>query len=72
MDIKERKILFVQEFLNLENESNIRQLEDLLRQIKKKEYSQKFNQEIDQAMEDSDNDYGLDADDLENESKNWE
>ncbi len=63
MDLQTRKITFVQEFLRLQNEEIIETLESTLR--KKKidlyELDQKpmtmteFNDEIDQAMEDSKN-----------------
>jgi len=71
MDIKGRKISFVQEFLTLENETNIRELEDLLKKIKQQEYSQRLNTDIDQAMEDSQNNYGLDLEDLKKDLKYW-
>jgi len=72
MDIKGRKISFVQEFLTLENETNIRKLEDLLRKIKQHEYAQRLNTDIDQALEDSQNNYGLDLEDLKEDVKKWE
>jgi len=62
MDLESRKISFVQEFLRLQNEEIIEGLEQLLRK-KKAEVVEKnapmtleeFNDEIDQAMEDSNN-----------------
>jgi hypothetical protein len=61
MDLQSRKILFVQEFLNLQNEEIIQSLEDFLR-FKKNESSDEkmkpmsidqFNREINLSMEDS-------------------
>ena len=63
MDLESRKISFIQEFLRLQNEEIIEGLEQLLRK-KKAEVVEKniapmtleeFNDEIDQAMEDSKN-----------------
>jgi len=62
MDLESRKISFIQEFLRLQNEEIIEGLEQLLRK-KKAEVVEKnapmtleeFNDEIDQAMEDSNN-----------------
>jgi hypothetical protein len=64
MDLQARKITFVQEFLRLENEEIVNGLEDLLRKKKAEHYEQElnpmsarqFNDEIDQAIHDSDAD----------------
>ena len=61
MDLQTRKILFVQEFLNLQNEEIILQFEKLLRREKKKISSkelkpmtlEEFNRRIDTSLEDS-------------------
>ena len=61
MDLQTRKISFVQEFLNLQNEEIILQFEKLLRREKKKILSkelkpmtlEEFNRRIDTSMEDS-------------------
>ncbi|HNW52041.1 MAG TPA: hypothetical protein PKH79_13230 [Prolixibacteraceae bacterium] len=61
MDLQSRKILFVQEFLNLQNEEIIQSLEELLHfkkiesadeQLKPMSLDQ-FNQQIEQSMKDS-------------------
>ena len=61
MDIQTRKISFVKEFLNIEDEDLIQSFEDLLRLKKTEEDRQnlkpmsmdQFNQEISKSMEDS-------------------
>jgi len=61
MDLQSRKILFVQEFLNLQNEEIIQSLEDFLKFKKIESIDEKlnamtfdqFNKEIDLSMEDS-------------------
>jgi len=61
MDLQSRKILFVQEFLNLQNEEIIQSLEDFLKYKKIESLDEKlnpmtvdqFNKEIDLSMEDS-------------------
>jgi len=61
MDLQTRKISFVQEFLNLQNEKIISQLEKLLMKEKKKTSSknvdpmslEEFNKRIDLSLEDS-------------------
>ena len=79
MDLQTRKIRFVQEFLRLQNEEIIETLESTLR--KKKidlyELDQKpmtmteFNDEIDQAMDDSKNGRLTKAIDLKEKMKKW-
>ncbi|MGB6034842.1 MAG: hypothetical protein WBG42_01145 [Cryomorphaceae bacterium] len=72
MDLESRKISFIQEFLRLQNEDIIEGLESLLRK-KKAEYVEKnlgpmsveqFNEEIDQAMNQSKNGQVTKAEDL--------
>lgn len=61
MDIQSRKILFVQEFLSIQNEEIVKSLEDLLRFEKNEKFDEKvkpmsieqFNEEIDLSMDDS-------------------
>jgi hypothetical protein len=72
MDLQSRKILFVQEFLNLQNEEIIQSLEDLLK-FKKEEKSREeispmninqFYREIDQSLDDSEQERVLMASEL--------
>jgi hypothetical protein len=79
MDLEERKISFVQEFLRLQNEGIITGLEKLLHK-KKAEMNEKnfkpmtmeqYNAEIDQAMEDSKNGRMTEANDLKAKVKKW-
>ena len=79
MDLEERKISFVQEFLRLQNEDIIIGLEKLLHK-KKAEMNEKnfkpmtmkqYNAEIDQAMEDSKNGRMIEAADLKANIKKW-
>ena len=61
MDLQSRKILFIQEFLNIQNEEIIQSLEDFLMFKKNESIDDKlkpmsidqFNKEIDLSMEDS-------------------
>jgi len=61
MDLQNRKIAFVQEFLKLQSEEIITQLEDVLRKEKSNTRNEgfqpmtieTFNARIDQSMEDS-------------------
>lgn len=72
MDLQARKISFVQEFLRLKNEEIISSLEHILKKRKSEIYEKelkpmsidKFNNEIDQALEDSENDRLIKATDL--------
>lgn len=70
MNIQTRKIEFIQEFLNLQNEELISRLENLLRTNKSKndDFKQmtidEINGRIDQSMNDSDNDKLTISDDL--------
>ncbi len=72
MDLQTRKISFIQEFLRVQNEEIISGLEKMLK-IQKSELFAKsnrpmdldqFNNEIDKALEDSENDNVMKATDL--------
>ncbi len=77
MDLQARKISFVQEFLRLKNEEIISSLESMLKNRKSEFYEKdlkpmnldKFNKEIDQALEDSENDRIIKATDLKSKFK---
>lgn len=79
MDIQARKISFVQEFLRLQNEEIISSLERLLKKRKSELHKNnlkpmtmdQFNQEIDQALDDSENDRVIKATDLKYKYKEW-
>jgi hypothetical protein len=79
MDLQARKITFVQEFLRLESEEIVNGLEDLLRKKKAEHYRQQlkpmsadqFNDEIDQAILDSDEDRITSATELRKKVKQW-
>lgn len=79
MNLEARKIMFIQEFLRLENEHLISSLEDLLR-LKKAELFEKtlepmsieqLNEDIDNALQDSENDRGTNARDLKKIIQKW-
>jgi len=79
MDLEARKILFVQEFLRLQNEEIVSGLEKLLR-IRKAELIEKnfkpmtmeqYDAEIERAMEDSKNRRMIKATDLNAKIKKW-
>ena len=72
MNLQTRKIAFVQEFLRLQNESVIGELEKILRNKKVEEIEksmfplsiEQFNKEIDQSLKDSKNDNVISAQNL--------
>jgi len=72
MNIETRKISFIQEFLRIQNEEIVIGLEKLLRKQKTEQYENdlkpmnlnQFNEEIDQAISDSENDRVINAIDL--------
>ena len=72
MNIETRKLSFIQEFLRLQNEEIISGLEKLLKKRKSELYEndlkpmdlKQFNDEIDQAIDDSENDRVIKATDL--------
>lgn len=79
MDLEARKILFVQEFLRLQNEDIISGLELLMRKRKAELIEEnlkpmsidQYNKEIDQAMEDSKNGRMIEAADLKAKIQKW-
>ena len=79
MDLQNRKISFVQEFLRIQNEEIISGLENLLREQKAELFKknqqpmtiEEFNHEIDQALEDSKNDKVIKATDLKDKINKW-
>ncbi len=72
MNIETRKISFIQEFLRIQNEEIVIGLEKLLRKQKSEQYENdlkpmdlnQFNDEIDQALFDSENDRVIRATEL--------
>ena len=72
MDLQTRKILFIQEFLRIQNEEIISSLEKLLKTLKTEFFAkentpmslEQFNKEIDQAIIDSENDNVIKATEL--------
>ncbi len=64
MNIETRKLSFIQEFLRIKNEEIVIGLENLLKKWKSEQYEnelkpmdlKQFNDEIDQALNDSEND----------------
>lgn len=79
MDLQTRKISFVQEFLRLQNEEIVSGLEEMLRKRKaeliennlKPMSVQQFNDEIDQALNDSKNGQIIKAIDLKTKVQKW-
>ena len=79
MDLEARKILFVQEFLRLQNEDIISGLELFMRKRKAELIEEnlkpmsidQYNKEIDQAMEDSKNGRMIEAADLKAKIQKW-
>ncbi len=72
MNIETRKISFIQEFLRIQNEEIVIGLEKLLKKQKTEQYEndlkpkdlKQFNEEIDQALVDSENDRVIKATEL--------
>ena len=79
MSLEARKILFVQEFLKIDNERIIETLEKLLQKNKQESFEQnlkpmslkQFNNEIDLSLNDEENDRLIEANDLKNEIQKW-
>ena len=75
MDIQSRKIMFVQEFLKIQSEKTISQLEKLLIKETKAEMEpmtlKQYRERIEQSIEDSQNGNVIDADDLLSEIEKW-
>lgn len=72
MNLETRKLSFIQEFLRIQNEEIVIGLEKLLKQQKSEQYEnelkpmdmKQFNDEIDQALNDSENDRVIKATEL--------
>ena len=72
MNLEARKLSFIQEFLRIQNEEIIIGLENLLKKRKLEQYEnelkpmdlKQFNDEIDQALNDSENDRVINANEL--------
>ncbi len=79
MDLQTRKISFVQEFLNIQNEEIILQFEKLLRREKKKISTkelksmtlEEFNRRIDTSLEDSEKGRLTESSKLLSEIEKW-
>jgi len=76
MDIQQRKIEFVQQFLNLQNEEVIKILEQLVHDfIENNEFKPmsvpEFNQRINNSLEDSKNELVISSNDLITEIETW-
>ena len=80
MDLQTRKISFVQEFLNLQNEEIVSLLENLLKKEKNKIIEDElqpmtldvFNERIDKSLEDSKEGRLTESDELIAEIKQWD
>lgn len=80
MNLEERKISFVQEFLRLQNEDIVIRLEKILRQRKselvdeelKPMSMEQYNAEIDQALEESRNGRMTKATELKARIQKWD
>ena len=72
MNIETRKISFIQDFLRIKNEEIVIGLENILKKWKSEQYEnelkpmdlKQFNDEIDQALNDSENDRVIKAAEL--------
>ncbi|WP_042722947.1 hypothetical protein [Flavobacterium sp. B17] len=79
MNLEARKILLVQEFLRIDNEKIINALENALHKIKSENFDEnlkpmsieEFNDEIDKAIEDADNNRITNVADLKNKIQKW-
>lgn len=79
MDIQSRKILFVQEFLRIENEKLIKRLEQALAEAKKQEYEKnlkpmsrsELNNQIKSSLADVEANRVTEAKTLYKKSKKW-
>jgi len=79
MNLEARKILLVQEFLRIDNEKIINALENALHKIKSENFDEnlkplsieEFNDEIDKAIEDADNNRITNVPDLKNKIQKW-
>lgn len=79
MDLQTRKLIFIQEFLRIQNEDIISGLEKMLKQRRSELYEkslkpmskEKFNEDIDQSLNDSENERVMSAKDLKEEIRKW-
>jgi len=79
MDLQERKIHFVQEFLKLKNEEIIHKLEDTLKSEKTKRFPdpsvpftlEEFHEKIDRAEDDAKNGRVKTTKELNEDIKSW-
>ncbi|WP_312901637.1 hypothetical protein [Chryseobacterium taichungense] len=79
MNLEARKILLVQEFLRIDNEKIINALENALHKIKSENFDEnlkpmsieEFNDEIDKAINDVDNNRITNVADLKNKIQKW-
>ena len=80
MNLEARKISLVQEFLRIDNEKSINALENALHKIKSENFDEnlkpmsldKFNDEINKAIEDADNNRITSITDLKNKIQKWD
>lgn len=80
MNLEARKISLVQEFLRIDNEKIIIALENLLHKRKSELFEEnlkpmsldQFNNEINQAIDDSNNNRLISAKDLKSKVQKWE
>lgn len=79
MDLQTRKLKLIQEFLKVQSEDVIQELEKILKKENKKGKQKdlkpftldEFNSRIDQSMDDSKNDRLIEADELKAKINNW-
>ena len=78
MDLHARKISFIQDFLNFQNEEIIIRFEKLLKKEKTRVNSkitpfslEEFNERIDASLDDSNNDRVTESSDLASEIEKW-
>lgn len=74
MDIKARKLQFIQEFLKIQNEELITRLESVLKNDSKDFNpftTEEFNARINQSLEDSKRDNVIESSELMKEMKQW-
>jgi hypothetical protein len=80
MNLEARKISLVQEFLRIDNEKIISALENVLHKIKSENFDENlkpmslhhFNNEIDRAVDDENNERLTNAKDLKNKIQRWD
>lgn len=79
MDLHTRKLSFIQEFLRIQDEDILSELEKMLKNRRAEVYEknlktmsmEQFNSDIDKSLEDSSNDRVISAKDLKEEIKKW-